>query len=212
MAAILRAWTAVAAERPLTTLTATNGALGGLGDILAQTIEAHNEHRRFHWDIKRTLRFVAWGSICAPLFHKWYLFLNRTFPMAQHQTKGGFITSLAKRVATDQLVYAPLGIAGFFVAMNFMEGRGWQSAKGRLKEYYWPTLTANYAVWPAVQAVNFGVVPVLYRVPFSSAVSVFWNAFISWANAQSASRVELPVEMPHIAVHPDTKEEKHLQN
>ncbi|KAJ1822374.1 hypothetical protein LPJ56_000821 [Coemansia sp. RSA 2599] len=206
MASILRAWTAVAAERPLATLTVTNGTLGGVGDILAQTIEAHNERRRFHWDAKRTARFVAWGSICAPLFHKWYLLLNRVFPMAKQASKSSFMASVGKRVAADQLVYAPMGIAGFFIAMNFMEGRGWQSAKRRLGEYYWPTLTANYAVWPAVQAINFGFVPVLYRVPFSSAVSIFWNAFISWANAQSASKVELPVEMPHIAVHPETQE------
>ncbi|KAJ1723836.1 hypothetical protein LPJ53_001847 [Coemansia erecta] len=210
MTAILRAWTAVAAERPLTTLTVTNGALGGLGDILAQTIESHNERHRFRWDYRRTLRFVAWGSLCAPLFHKWYLLLNRAFPLpVQSSGKASFIYAVSKRVATDQLVYAPLGIAGFFVAMNFMEGQDWASAKRRLGEFYLPTLKANYAVWPAVQAVNFGFVPVLYRVPFSSVVSIFWNAFMSWANAQSASKVELPVEMPHTTV--EAAQEKQLQ-
>ncbi|KAJ2635500.1 hypothetical protein GGF40_003576 [Coemansia sp. RSA 1286] len=208
MASILRAWTAVAAKRPLATITVTNGVLGGLGDVLAQTIEAHNSKRRFNWDRSRTLRFIAWGSICAPIFHNWYLFLNRIYPITTLASKRNFTISVTKRVVTDQLVYAPLGIAGFFMAMNLMEGGGWQSGKKRLKEYFVPTLKANYAVWPVVQMVNFGFVPVLYRVPFSSIVSVFWNAFISWANAQSAGKVELPVEMPHLAVHPDEVSEK----
>ncbi|KAJ1838684.1 hypothetical protein H4S02_000165 [Coemansia sp. RSA 2611] len=212
MAGVLRAWTAIAEKQPLLTLAVTNGTLGGVGDLLAQVIESHNTKKRFQWNCQRTLRFVAWGTLCAPIFHKWYLFLNRKFPLPglqqqQQQAKQSvvnteFVVAVSKRVATDQCVYAPLGIAGFFIAMNFMEGRNWQSAKARLREYYWPTLLANYAVWPAVQAINFGFVPPLYRVPFSSVVSIFWNTFISCANSQSASAVDLPLETAHAPVEP----------
>ncbi|KAI7824531.1 hypothetical protein BX661DRAFT_185488, partial [Kickxella alabastrina] len=134
MAALFRAWTSLASERPLLTLTVTNGALGGIGDLLAQHIESRNAHHRFHWDHRRTLRFIAWGSLCAPLFHKWYLFLNRKIPLPlQLAGKTSFAMAVGKRVSMDQLIYAPLGIAGFFVAMNFMEGKGWESAKRRLR-------------------------------------------------------------------------------
>ncbi|KAI9505974.1 hypothetical protein BX070DRAFT_219123 [Coemansia spiralis] len=204
MLGILRAWTVLAESQPLLTLTVTNGTLGGVGDLLAQFIESHNNKKPMRWDYKRTLRFVAWGAICAPVFHKWYLFLNKQFPLPSIQTQGkrSFVTTVSKRVATDQGVYAPLGVAGFFIAMNYMEGGNWMSAKTRLREYYWPTLCANYAVWPAVQAINFGFVPTIYRVPFSSIVSIFWNAFISWTNAQSISNVDVPVETPHTQIRP----------
>ncbi|KAJ2035556.1 hypothetical protein IW146_005561 [Coemansia sp. RSA 922] len=198
----LLAWTTIAEKQPLLTLAATNGTLGGVGDLLAQAIEHHNtkDGSRFKWNTARTLRFVTWGALCAPVFHKWYMFINTRIPLA---TKGRpFALSLAKRVAMDQLLFAPLGIAGFFIGMNFMEGRNWESARIRLREYYLPTMAANYAVWPAVQTVNFGWVPTLYRVPFCSVVSIFWNAFISWANAQSASAVDLPEETPHILIKP----------
>ncbi|KAJ2156071.1 hypothetical protein GGF46_005430 [Coemansia sp. RSA 552] len=204
MAGILRTWAAVAERQPLLTLAATNGALGGVGDVLAQTIESYNTKQPLRWNAQRTLRFVAWGTLCAPIFHKWYLLLSRTFPLPTGKT--GFAKAVAKRVAADQLVYAPMGIAVFYVAMNFMEGRGWQSAKARLREYYAPTLLANYGVWPLVQAVNFGYVPPMYRVPFSSVVSIFWNTFISWINAQSASTVDVPLETAHTRVERRHKE------
>ncbi|ORX69274.1 hypothetical protein DL89DRAFT_218910, partial [Linderina pennispora] len=172
---------------PILTLAVTNGVLGGAGDLLAQSIENRTESTStpFCWDTRRTIRFVTWGAICAPVLHKWYLFLNCQFPLpALDTSKTLFASAVAKRVAADQLVYAPLGIAGFFIAMNAMEGHGWRSAKHRLGELYRPTLFANYAVWPAVQAINFAFIPTIYRVPFCSAISIFWNAFISWTNAQ----------------------------
>ncbi|KAJ2455746.1 hypothetical protein EV183_000593 [Coemansia sp. RSA 2336] len=213
MASVLRLWTAMAERQPILTLAITNGSLGGVGDVLAQAIESHNTKKRFQWNAQRTFRFIAWGALCAPIFHKWYLFLNRAFPLSPtiQQEKFGFVTTVSKRVAADQFVYAPVGIAGFFVAMNFMEGKDWASAKLRLHEYYLPTLLANYMVWPAVQAINFGFVPTIYRVPFSSVVSIFWNTFISWANSQSANAIDVPLETAHTHVeplHPDAIDTK----
>ncbi|KAJ1798023.1 hypothetical protein LPJ59_002769 [Coemansia sp. RSA 2399] len=210
MIGLLRTWTALAERQPLLTLAVTNGTLGGVGDLLAQFIEYRNSKttNRFSWNYKRTLRFVAWGAVCAPVFHKWYLFLNNRFPLPTMKETGkrAYVTAVAQRVATDQGIYAPLGIAAFFIAMNYMEGKDWASARTRLSNYYWPTLAANYAVWPAVQAVNFGIVPTIYRVPFSSIVSIFWNAYISWANAQSATAVDVPVETPHTHITPRRQE------
>ncbi|ORX64481.1 hypothetical protein DL89DRAFT_185337, partial [Linderina pennispora] len=124
---------------PILTLAVTNGVLGGAGDLLAQSIENRTESTStpFCWDTRRTIRFVTWGAICAPVLHKWYLFLNNQFPLpALDTSKTLFASAVAKRVAADQLVYAPLGIAGFFIAMNAMEGHGWRSAKHRLGELY----------------------------------------------------------------------------
>ncbi|KAJ2785064.1 hypothetical protein H4R18_000772 [Coemansia javaensis] len=194
MAGVLRAWASVAEQRPLLTVAATNGALGGLGDLLAQAIESQQPAGRQQagWDGQRTARFVAWGAVCAPVFHRWYHLISRVFPLPRRraQVRGAFTAAVAKRVAMDQLVYAPAGIAGFYVCMALMEGRGWGAAVARLRERYWATLAANYAVWPAVQAVNFGFVPPIYRVPFGSVVSIFWNSFMSWTNVQAAQAGE----------------------
>ncbi|ORX69312.1 hypothetical protein DL89DRAFT_258348 [Linderina pennispora] len=186
-----RVWTSLAVRRPILTLAVTNGVLGGAGDLLAQSIENRTESTStpFCW-IPGAQSALSPGAPYFPL-------------PALDTSKTLFASAVAKRVAADQLVYAPLGIAGFFIAMNAMEGHGWRSAKHRLGELYRPTLFANYAVWPAVQAINFAFIPTIYRVPFCSAISIFWNAFISWTNAQSpALGAKLPLESPHIRVKP----------
>ncbi|KAJ2758891.1 hypothetical protein IWQ56_005882 [Coemansia nantahalensis] len=190
MAGILRAWAAVAEQRPLLTVAATNGALAGLGDLLAQSIESRGRRQPLRWDGRRTLRLVAWGAACAPVFFRWYAVLGRAFPLppaSLQRRSATYLKAVAKRVAADQIVYAPAGIAAFFVAMALMEGRSLDVAAARLRERFAPTLAANYAVWPAVQAVNLGLVPPIYRVPFGSVVGIFWNAFMSWANARAAA-------------------------
>jgi protein Mpv17 len=45
--------------------------------------------------------------------------------------------------------------------MAIMEG---SSPKKKLEKSYFPGLKANYALWPAVQAINFKFVPLEHRV------------------------------------------------
>ncbi len=56
------------------------------------------------FDFERSIRFMAYGFLWAPVQHKWYGFLEHTFPL------GGKATGNAlRRVAMDQLIFAPCG-------------------------------------------------------------------------------------------------------
>lgn len=57
------------------------------------------------FDFERTVRFMAYPFIMAPLQLKWFAFLNKTFPI----TEGLATTNALKRVAFDQLLFAPVG-------------------------------------------------------------------------------------------------------
>lgn len=57
------------------------------------------------FDFERSIRFMAYGFFWAPVQHKWYGFLEHTFPLS-----GGKATKNALlRVAMDQLIFAPCG-------------------------------------------------------------------------------------------------------
>lgn len=58
------------------------------------------------FDFERLTRFMAYGFMMAPLQHKWFAFLSRTFPI----TKSGGTISAMKQVAFDQLLFAPIGM------------------------------------------------------------------------------------------------------
>lgn len=50
---------------------------------------------------------------------------------------------------------------------------------------YLSALVANWQLWPFVQAINFRFMPLRYRVPFTGAVGIAWQVFLSILNASS---------------------------
>jgi len=135
------------------------------------------------FDFERLTRFMAYGFCMAPIQFKWFRFLERCFPL----TKTSAFVPTMKRVAMDQLVFAPfgmsestwqrsgmykgadewvhiLGIACFFTVMTVAEGGGRRAVQNKLRDMYVPTLKANFMVWPAVQLVNFRLMPVQFQL------------------------------------------------
>jgi len=131
------------------------------------------------FDFERLARFMGYGFLMAPVQFKWFQFLSRAFPI----TKTSAFAPAMKRVAFDQLVFAPVGIATFFTVMTVAEGGGKRAVSHKLRDMYLPTLKANFMVWPAVQVLNFRVIPIQFQLPFVSSVGIAWTAYLSLTNA-----------------------------
>lgn len=131
------------------------------------------------FDFERLTRFMAYGFGMAPVQFKWFKFLERCFPL----TKASAFGPAMKRVAMDQLLFAPFGIATFFTVMTVAEGGGRRAVSSKLRDMYIPTLKANYIIWPAVQVINFRLMPVQFQLPFVSTVGIAWTAYLSLTNA-----------------------------
>ncbi|KAF3356164.1 hypothetical protein VDGD_07804 [Verticillium dahliae] len=131
------------------------------------------------FDFERLTRFMAYGFCMAPLQFKWFKFLSSTFPMSKTSAFGPAM----KRVAFDQLIFAPFGLGVFFTAMTVAEGGGRRAVYNKLRDMYVPTLKANYLVWPAVQVINFRLMPVQFQLPFVSTIGIAWTAYLSLSNS-----------------------------
>jgi protein Mpv17 len=131
------------------------------------------------FDFERLTRFMAYGFCMAPVQFKWFKFLERIFPI----TKTSAFGPAMKRVAFDQLIFAPFGVGVFFTAMTIAEGGGKRAVSNKLRDMYIPTLKANYIIWPAVQIVNFRLMPVQYQLPFVSTIGIAWTAYLSLTNS-----------------------------
>lgn len=155
------------------------------------------------FDFERLTRFMAYGFAMAPIQFKWFGFLSRAFPV----TKTSAFVPALKRVAVDQIVFAPVSVALFFSVMTVAEGGGRRAVALKLKDMYMPTLKANYMVWPAVQIINFRLMPVQFQLvsvssahtshcmhyfnlvltmvqqPFVSTIGIAWTAYLSLSNA-----------------------------
>ncbi|KAF7339839.1 Vacuolar membrane protein [Mycena venus] len=173
--------------RPHTTLAVTGGCLNALGDVVAQV--SHNILRQPHderkpFDPTRTLRFFVFGASISPFLGRWNGFLERQFPLrALNGTGKVSPKALAKRVAADQIVMAPIGLVAFIGSMGILEGRSRKQISQKYSDMFMPTLRTNWSVWPVLQFVNFRFMPLPYRVPFQSTCGVFWTLYLSTVNA-----------------------------
>jgi hypothetical protein len=146
------------------------------------------------FDFERTIRFMSYGFIMSPLQHRWFKFLSATFPMSKTST---WLPAL-KRVAFDQFLFAPAGLACFFTFMTVAEGGGKRAVQKKFQDIYVPALKANWLVWPTVQIVNFRIMPIQYQIvgiarlrqfqaltllPAIRLVGIAWTAYLSLTNS-----------------------------
>ncbi|KAJ5489304.1 hypothetical protein N7539_004194 [Penicillium diatomitis] len=145
-------------------------ALGELGATI---------HSPAPFDFERVTRFMAYGFFMAPIQFQWFGFLSRAFPL----TKMNPSIPVLKRVAFDQLIFAPFGLGCFFTFMTVAEGGGRRALTQKFRDVYLPTLKANFVLWPAVQILNFRVIPIQFQIPFVSSVGIAWTAYLSLTNS-----------------------------
>lgn len=136
------------------------------------------------FDFERLTRFMSYGFIMSPLQFYWFGMLSRTFPI----TVGRSNIPALQRVALDQLVFAPFGLCCFFTFMTVAEGGGRRAVAKKFQDVYIPTLRANYMLWPAVQLINFKIMPLQFQIPFVSTVGIAWTAYLSLTNSAEEER------------------------
>ncbi|XP_011297995.1 protein Mpv17 [Fopius arisanus] len=148
------------------------GALMALGDQIAQNLV---EGRNFEEiDYSRTMKFYAIGfCIGGPTTFTWYRLLDKHIG-----SKGGLVA--AKKVACDQLLFAPCFIGVLLSSIGFMQGNSLNSVREKLQKEYLDILRNNYKVWPMVQMINFAFVPLQYQVLVVQSVAVLWNSYVSY--------------------------------
>lgn len=131
------------------------------------------------FDFERLTRFMSYGFIMTPLQFKWFGFLTKILPI----TPGNTTIPALKRVALDQLGLAPLTLCCFFTFMTVAEGGGRKQVVKKFQDIYWTTLKAQLMIWPAVQVINFSLMPLKFQIPFVSTVGIAWTAYLSLSNA-----------------------------
>ncbi|KXJ12398.1 protein Mpv17 [Exaiptasia diaphana] len=170
---------------PWKSQTITSGVIVSAGDIISQQVV--EKRGLAHHDFKRTLRMATVGLCLGPILRSWYLTLERFVPSTSRPVLDGF-----KKMLPDQLLFAPCVSVAFFWINNTFAGGTFEELKKKLNERYVETLLNGYKVWPAVQMVNFTIVPFQYRIGVVQLVAVLWNAYLSWqVNKPTSSDKEI---------------------
>ncbi|XP_033207649.1 protein Mpv17 isoform X2 [Belonocnema kinseyi] len=143
-----------------------------VGDQIAQHLV---EKRSFkNLDFGRTAQFAGIGFLLVgPSVRIWFGILDKFI--------GSAGTSVAlKKVMCDQLFFAPTFIAILITTIGTLQGNNIDSIKTKLQNEYLEILVNNYKLWPAVQLMNFSLVPLQYQVLVVQFVALIWNTYISY--------------------------------
>lgn len=62
------------------------------------------------------------------------------------------------------MLIGTIGLVCFFTFMTVAEGGGRRALYRKFQDVYLPTLKANFVLWPAVQILNFRVVPIQFQI------------------------------------------------
>ena len=65
--------------------------------------------------------------------------------------------------------------------MTVAEGGGKRAVARKFQDVYVPALKANYIVWPAVQILNFRVMPIQFQIVSIVLIHDDWSANMSFA-------------------------------
>ncbi|XP_072022517.1 mitochondrial inner membrane protein Mpv17-like [Amphiura filiformis] len=172
MASLFRAYNRILNAHPFKTQVVSTGTIMLFSDIFAQQVVDRRGWKGH--DFARTCRQALIGFfLVGPTLTVWYRTVDRVF-------KGAPKIALLKKVAADQLLFAPPFIALFFTVNGVLTGMPPKHIKEILSKNYIPTLITNYKIWPAVQMFNFYLVPLYYRVLVAQVVAVFWNTYLIW--------------------------------
>ncbi|CAG9771996.1 unnamed protein product [Ceutorhynchus assimilis] len=160
------------------------GLLMGVGDVVAQTLVEGKNLKKYQ--PVRTAKFMLLGTVfVGPSLSLWYRTLARKFG-----TQSSSITTL-KKVACDQLIFAPSFLVVFVTNLNLMNGKSFSHIKKELEANYTDIVVANWKLWPAVQLVNFYLVPLNYQVLLVQGVAIVWNTYLSWKTHTSHEDIEI---------------------
>lgn len=158
-------------EKPVLTKAVTTSLINAFSDIIAQWMEQRGSGT-LDWNIRRTFALGFWGLIfMGPYFHHWYLILERLFPVGRW--------SFLKKILLDQTFAAAVFTVTFFIGTGVLEGQNGSQIVDRIRHKFWPTMYANWRVWPLVQCITFTVIPLTYRVLWVNIVTIMWVVYFS---------------------------------
>ncbi|KAG2446468.1 hypothetical protein HYH02_008459 [Chlamydomonas schloesseri] len=151
-----------------------HGAPEASADASAATATAAAGGRR-HVNWARTTRLCLETSLVGtPMAHYWFNLLDaRVLPDDPHCP-----AAVLTKMLLDQLLFAPLGLALFFVVIKLLEGRP-ADIRRSLQTSYVKSLLGGYLLWPAAGLLNFALLPNEYRLLFNNCVNIIWTCFLS---------------------------------
>lgn len=168
-------------EKPIITKCVTSFFTFGMGDLICQYFEKKLSSRK-HWDSLRTFKQASLGFCITPYLHlQFAIIMPYLFPNTKK-------INVLKSVVYDQTIGAVIFTTLFFTYLDLAAGKNFEQIIEELKVKLFPTLKANWSVWPFLMLINFSIIPVPWRVLYSNICGMFWGAYLSFVQNNKSKK------------------------
>ena len=118
----------------------------------------------------------------------WYRFLATA-------VTGTALVRPLKMVLYDQALFSPVFLTSILLILRQMEGASVRQTLAAWRHDFVPVYTTGLQLWPAVQLVNFYLVPLNYRLLVVQSVSLGWNTYLSNKTQKSMKHLQVHDEL-----------------
>ncbi|KAF0980280.1 hypothetical protein FDP41_013494 [Naegleria fowleri] len=198
---LIRRYSELLIEHPVKTKSISCGVITCLGDAITQNLIVHNSSSKndaTQHSLIRSLKMFAYGTIVlGPILHNWFRIMEHAFPFQATMTAKERAHTVLKRVVTEAFSYSPAIISTFYLVNTtvdyympdsktpsyFDEFRKngmslWQVLTFKFQKDFLASYSVSLKMWPFAQAINYYLIPPIYRVLFVNTVALGWNAFL----------------------------------
>jgi hypothetical protein len=165
---------------PLVTKSVTSSVLTAFSDAICQQLTkgAAGQQTKTKFDYKRSLHVAITGFVWSgPVTHNWYSILEKIVTIKNP------VGGLMARIILDAIIFSPVTVCGYFTCRSILEGSGVAGIRDKLNTRFVTAVTGAWKFWPAANIINFGLVPVEFRVLYSNVLSLFWTGYLTLLNA-----------------------------
>lgn len=158
-------------KRPILKSIATITSLLFGADICCQLLENKGLQ---NFSLTRLRNMATIGIVYyGPVYYYYYGWLDRRLPGKNPRT-------ILIKLFIDQVIYTIPSLFMFYLIIGKLERKSMPEIKEELRLKYIPTYITATLFWPAAQAVNFALVPPVYRILYISGASFVWLVFLSY--------------------------------
>ena len=190
-----QAWTSykvMLSQHPLLTKSVTSSVMTAFSDGICQQLTkgAAKQQTKTKFDFTRSLHVAIVGFVWSgPVTHNWYSILEKIVTIKNP------IGGLIARIILDAIIFSPVTVTGYFACRSILEGSGMAGIRDKLSTRFVPAVTGAWKFWPAANVINFGLVPIEFRVLYMNVLSLFWTGYLTLLNASKVIATTAPKKL-----------------
>ena len=116
------------------------------------------------------------------LIHRYWLLFGKMTKSIQNP-----VAALVVQIVLDSIIFSPVTVSGYLTVRSLLEGTGFAGAKEKCTAKLLGAVMGAWKFWPAVNVINFSIVPMHFRVLYMNVMSVFWSGYLTHVNSKKVT-------------------------